>query len=100
MSDANEHNSLLMVSYGEYDDYRNPLFRVLKPFTFAAALNEFATQHWVSKSAHQRLPTHEEFLDWLRAQGYLSEAEVPSVFLGFGTTPVIEEAAASTEFAP
>ena len=91
----------ILLSQGEYSDYQNRAFRVLKPFSFANTAVAFKAQ-WTTASKWRTEPCPDQYIAWLFAQGFIEDApEIQEVHIGgFDFDDVLDEDLAQTVFHP
>ena len=71
-----QRTDILLIAQGEYSDYRNAAFKVLRPFTFAEQIKVFR------EIAEPSYYDTEDFINWLNARGYIEDLNIHEVCLG------------------
>lgn len=74
----------VLIASGCYSDYQTTAYRVLKPFSFEAAAQEYRAQFVSGKEAPYDIePSPDGFVAWLNRAGYVEDAsEIQEVHVG------------------
>jgi hypothetical protein len=76
------NSGYILFSEGEYSDYQNRAFAVLKPFKLEDVTIQFLAQ-WVPTYNWEKKPYSGDFIAWMNKQGFIRDAdEVPEIHLG------------------
>lgn len=83
-----QRTDILLIATGEYSDYENSAFKVLKPFTFGEMLEKY-------KKSKAGANGPQGFVAWLSRRGYIEDLPVHEIHVGsYGRTELDEETTA------
>lgn len=99
---------ILLIATGEYSDYSNSAFKVLKPFNLGEVFDIFIAEHPEKQTDRKDFrgnpvtirPSPGMFIAWLNERGYVEDLDIHEVHVGLYSTVAIDEYQRPLNFAP